>query len=598
MSALSPTAAFPPMAIMLQKPGPGGCFLKPCVLVGGRVGIAGKKQQQEQQLQRRKFLVKAGPKRIAFEQECRRGLVAGIDKLADAVAVTLGPRGRNVVVDGELPKVINDGVTIARAIELPDAIENVGVLLVREVASKTNDSAGDGTTTAIILAREIIKLGLMAVASGANPASLKRGMDKAVTELVKSLRKKCRPIKGRDDIRAVASISAGNDCFVGSMIADAIEQIGSDGFISIESSSSFETTIEVEEGMKIDRGYISHHFVTNQDGSTVEFQNAKVLVTDQKITRTKDIIPMLEKATQLGVPLLLIAEDISSEVLSTLIVNKLQGIVKVAAIKSPGFAEGKKGLLQDIAILTGADLLTGDLGMDLANATSDQLGIARKVTITNNSTMIVADPSTKPEIRARIDQLKKDIAETDSAYLSEKLAIRIAKLSGGVAIIKVGAPTEAELEDKKLRIEDAKNASLAAMAEGIAPGGGAVYVHLSKQVASIKKLMEDPEEKLGADIIGKALLVPAQLIACNAGVDGSVVVENILSCDWEFGYNAMTGKYENLFDSGVVDPCKVSRSVLQNAVSIAGVLLTCEAVLVEKIRKPKPAVPFVPGITP
>ncbi|KAF5935973.1 hypothetical protein HYC85_027102 [Camellia sinensis] len=547
----------------------------------------------------KKFVVRAGPKRISFDKECREALLAGIDKLADAVSVTLGPKGRNVVLSesGTL-KVINDGVTIARAIELADAIENAGAVLIQEVATKTNDLVGDGTTTAIILAREMIKSGLLAVSFGANPVSLKKGMDKTVKELVNVLRNKSCPVKGRDDIKAIASISAGNDDFIGNLIAEAIDKIGPDGVVSIASSSSSETSVMVEEGMKIDKGYMSPQFITNQDKSIVEFENAKVLVTDQKISNVKEIVPLLEKTTQLSVPLLIIAEDISRQVLETLIVNKMRGMLNVAVVKCPGFGEGKKALLQDIALMTGADFLSGDLGLTLEGATSDQLGIARKVTITSNSTTIVADPSTKAEIRARISQIKKDLAETDSASLSRKLSERIAKLSGGVAVIKVGAHTEMELEDRKLRIEDAKNATFAAMDEGIVPGGGATYVHLSEQISIIKNFLEDPDEQIGADIVGMALLAPAKLIASNAGVDGAVVVEKIRGCDWQVGYNAMTGRYEDLFAVGVVDPCRVSRCALQNAVSVAGVVLTTQAILVEKTRKPKPPVPIVPGITP
>ncbi|KAM3694339.1 hypothetical protein ACJW30_07G049600 [Castanea mollissima] len=466
------------------------------------------------------------------------------------------------------------------------------------VATKMNDLAGDGTTTAIVLARAMIKSGMLAVAFGANPVSLKKGMDKTVKELVKVLKKKSVPVRGRDDMKAVATISSGNDEFVGNLIAEAIEKIGPDGVISIESSSSFETSVIIEEGMKIDKGYMSPHFITNHDKSIVEFDNAKVLVTDQKISTVKEIVPLLEKTTQLSVPLLIIAEDISRQVLETLVVNKMQGLLNVAVVKCPGFLEGKKALLQDIALMTGADFLSGDLGLMLECATSDQLGIARKVTITSNSTTIVADPTTKAEIQARILQIKKDLAETDNASLSRKLSERIAKLSGGVAVIKVGAHTEVELEDRKLRIEDAKNATFAAMAEGIVPGGGATYIHLSELIPIIKNSMEDLDEQSGADIVAKALLAPAKSIASNAGVDGEIVVEKTRTCNWQTGYNAMTDRYEDLLSAGVADPCRVSRCALQNAVSIAGVVLTTQAVLVEKIKKPEPAVPHVPGITP
>ncbi|KAI3965780.1 hypothetical protein MKX01_010737 [Papaver californicum] len=512
-------------------------------------------------------VVRAGPKKISFDKDCRKSLLSGVNKLADAVSVTLGPKGRNVILDGPgTLKIVNDGVTIAQAIELPDAIENAGAMLIQEVAKKTNDLAGDGTTTAIILAREMLRFGLSAIASGANPVSLKRGMEKTVQELVRVLKIKCRPVNGIEDIKAVASISAGNDDFVGNLIADAIDKIGRDGIISIESSSSSETTIVFEEGMKIDKGYMSPKFITNPDQSTIVFDNARVLVTDQKINSIKEIVPLLEKTTQLGVPLLIIAEDIKHEVQATLVMNKSRGITNAAAIKCPGFHEGKKAILQDIALMTGADFLAGELGFW--------------------------------KMQPLISLLKKDVAETDNSYLSRKLSERIAKLSGGVAVIKVGAHTEVELEERKLRIEDAKNSTFAAMDEGIAPGGGATYVHLTKYIPEIKISIEDPEERIGADIVEKALLVPASSIANNAGVDGSTVVEKLLACEWEIGYNAMTNKYENLLDAGVIDPCRVSRCALQNAASIAGVLLLTQAVLVEKVKQPKSTVPLLPGISP
>ncbi|KAJ6869576.1 hypothetical protein NC651_034342 [Populus alba x Populus x berolinensis] len=564
-----------------------------------------------------KLVVRAGPKKISFGKDCREALQAGIDKLADAVSLTLGPKGRNVVLsDSKTLKVVNDGVTIARAIELPDSMENIGAILIQEVASKMNDMAGDGTTTAIILAPEMIRTGMLAASFGANPVFVKKGMDMAVKELVKVLKKNSFPVKGKDDIKAVASISAGNDEFVGNLIAETIEKIGSDGVISLESSSTSDTFVIIEEGMKFDKGYMSPQFITNQEKSLVEFDKAKVFVTDQKIANVQEIVPVLEKTTQLSVPLLIIAEDISKPVLETLVLNKMKGLLNVAVFKCPGFGDRKKALLQDIALMTGrslhliccvihaipkpsdADFLSGDFGLTLGSVTSDQLGIARKVTITSNSTTIVADSATKAEIQARILQIKKDLAETDNAALSRKLSERIAKLSGGVAVIKVGAHTETELEDRKLRIEDAKNATFAAMDEGIVPGGGATYVHLSEQISSIKISMKDENEKIGADIVAKALLAPAKTIATNEGVDGTVVVENIRSCDWRTGYNAMTGRYEDLLNAGVVDPCRVPRCALQSAVSIAGIVLTTQAVLVEKIKKPKPAVPYVPGITP
>ncbi|PIA37723.1 hypothetical protein AQUCO_03000336v1 [Aquilegia coerulea] len=547
---------------------------------------------------RRNFTVRAKGKRVSFDRASRNALLAGINKLADAVEVTLGPKGRNVILDGPgVPKVINDGVTIAEAIEFKDTIQNAGATLIKEVASKTNDSAGDGTTTAIILAREMVRSGMLAVASGANPISLKKGMDKTVQELLTVLKTKCRPVMGSKDIKAIASIAAGNDEFVGNLIAETIEKIGSDGVISIQSSSSMETTVEVAEGMKIDKGYISPHFITNQEKSIVEFENAKVLVTDQMITSIEVIVPLLEKTAQLSVPLLIIAEHVRFDVVEILVMNKLQGIANVAVIKCPGLAAGKKSILQDIALMTGADYLAGELGFGLEDITSDQLGVAQKIIITEKSTTIIADPSTKGELQARIAQIKKELSETDNSYLQEKLSERIAQLSGGVAVIKVGASTEAELEDRKLRIEDAKNATFAAMKEGIAPGGGATLIHLSKYVPIIKDSMEDPDERIGADIISKALRIPAFSIARNAGVDGSVVVEKLLVCEWETGYNAMTDKYENLFDAGVIDPCKVIRCALQYSLSIAGLILLTQAVMVEKVKTPKPRIPHVPGIT-
>ncbi|KAG5379330.1 hypothetical protein IGI04_027172 [Brassica rapa subsp. trilocularis] len=501
----------------------------PSVLCSSRQGkLSGGSQQKGQRVSYRKanrrFSVRANVKEIAFDQSSRAALQAGIDKLADAVGLTLGPRGRNVVLDEfGSPKVVNDGVTIARAIELPDAMENAGAALIREVASKTNDSAGDGTTTASVLAREIIKHGLLSVTSGANPVSLKRGIDKTVQALIEELEKRARPVKGGSDIKAVATISAGNDELIGAMIADAIDKVGPDGVLSIESSSSFETTVEVEEGMEIDRGYISPQFVTNPEKLLVEFENARVLITDQKITAIKDIIPILEKTTQLRAPLLIIAEDVTGEALATLVVNKLRGVLNVVAVKAPGFGERRKAMLQDIAILTGAEYQALDMGLLVENTTIDQLGIARKVTISKDSTTLIADAASKDELQARISQLKKELFETDSVYDSEKLAERIAKLSGGVAVIKVGAATETELEDRKLRIEDAKNATFAAIEEGIVPGGGATLVHLSTVIPAIKETFEDADERLGADIVQKALVAPAALIAQNAGIEGEVV---------------------------------------------------------------------------
>ncbi|GAQ82496.1 chaperonin GroEL [Klebsormidium nitens] len=566
----------------------------------GRNQLALKQTAKSTRQNRKAGVARAEARDILFDTASRAAMQAGIDKLTDVVAVTLGPRGRNVVLeDFGAPKVINDGVTIARAIELPDAMENAGAALIREVASKTNDSAGDGTTTASVLAREMIRLGLRNVTSGGNPVAINKGIQKTVAGLVEELENKARPVKGRADIKAVASISAGNDDFVGTMIADALDKVGSDGVLSIESSSGFETTVEVEEGMEIDRGYISPQFVTDTEKQIVVFENARVLVTDQKITAIKDIIPILEKSSSLKAPLLIIAEDVSGEALATLVVNKLRGVLNVAAIKAPGFGDRRKALLQDIAILTGSEFVASDLGLSVDAATVDMLGTARRVTIEKSTTTIIADAASKEEISARIAQIKKELAETDSVYDTEKLSERIAKLSGGVAVIKVGAATETELEDRKLRIEDAKNATFAAVEEGIVPGGGAAMVHLSTFVPFLKEQITDHEEKIGADIVQAALLAPCAQIAENAGTEGAVVVERVRDSDWEVGYNAMSGEYENLFDAGVIDPAKVTRCALQNAASVAGMVLTTQAIIVEKkqakaaMNLPGPAMPMM-----
>lgn len=540
---------------------------------------------------RRAVAPRAAAKDLTFDGDSRRKMQAGIDKLADAVGVTLGPRGRNVVLEEKYgtPQVINDGVTIARAITLPDPVENAGAQLIKEVAGRTNDSAGDGTTTASVLARELIRFGLQAITSGANPISIKRGMDKTCDFLVGELKKRAQPVQGAKDIKAVASISAGNDDFVGDMISDAIDKVGSDGVLSIESGTGLETVVDVEEGMEIDRGYISPQFITNQERMLVEFENARVLIADEKVSEVRDLIPILEKMTQVNQPLLIITEDITGEALATLVVNKLRGVLNVAAIKSPGFGERRKALLQDIAIVTGAEYIAKDLGMSIATAEVDQLGVARKVTIKKDSCTLIADQASQDDIKARVAQLKKELSETDSVYDTEKLSERIAKLSGGVAVIKVGAATEAELEDRKLRIEDAKNATFAAVEEGIVPGGGAAMCHLSTLVDDFAATLTVEEEKLGADIVKKALVAPARLIANNAGVEGDVIVEQIKNSAFEMGYNAMSGEFTNMLEDGVIDPTKVTRSGLQNAISVATMVLTTQAVITEKPPQPAPA---------
>ena len=561
----------------------------------------------------------------------------GINKLADAVGVTLGPRGefreerrarsepgaalerasgasdpsrrptpssspppllllllhpsstfsgRNVVLEQSygVPQVINDGVSIARAIELEDPVENAGAQLIKEVAGRTNDAAGDGTTTASVLAREMIHFGLQVVTAGANPVSVKKGIDKTCEFLVGKLRALAKPVQGSADIRSVASISAGNDAAIGDLIAQALETVGADGVLTIESSNGLETTVEVQEGMQIDRGYASPQFVTNPEKLLVEFDNPRILITDHKIESIKEILPLLEQVTRVNQPLLIIAEDVTGEALATLVVNKLRGIVSVCAVKAPGFGERRKSLLQDIAIVTGAEYVAKDLGMKVETTTLDQLGVARKVTCANVWTTIIADSANKEEIDLRVAQIKKELAETDSIYDTEKLSERVAKLAGGVAVIKVGAATETELEDRKLRVEDAKNATFAAVEEGIVPGGGAALLHLAELVPEFRASLTDPEEKLGADIVMKALKAPARLIAANAGVEGDVIVEKLAGTAFEMGYNAMTGKVEDLIAAGVLDPAKVTRSGLTNACGIAGIMLTTQAVMVEKVK--------------
>uniref|UniRef100_A0A7R9V7G2 Uncharacterized protein n=1 Tax=Chlamydomonas euryale TaxID=1486919 RepID=A0A7R9V7G2_9CHLO len=534
---------------------------------------------------RRVVAAAAEPKLIVFDSESRRRLQKGINIVADAVAVTLGPRGRNVVLESPygVPQVINDGVSIARAIELEDKFENAGAQLIKEVAGRTNDSAGDGTTTASILAREMIHLGLQAVTAGANPTSLKSGIDKTCRHVLDVLKTKVTPIKGRHDIKSVASISAGNDEAIGEMIAAALDKVGANGVLSIEGGSTAETTVDVQEGMEIDRGYCSPQFVTHPERLVCEFDNCRVLITDHKIEQIRDIIPILEQVSKEGnPPLLIVAEDVSAEALATLVVNKLRGVLNVCAIKAPGFGERRKALLQDIAIVTGADFIAKDLGMTVDAVEFDQLGVARKATVHQTTTTLVADAASRDEIELRVKQLKKELSETDSVYDTEKLSERIAKLSGGVAVIKVGAATETELEDRKLRIEDAKNATFAALEEGIVPGGGAALVHLSELVPAFRDTLESEDERRGSDILMKAMRAPARLIASNAGVEGEVIVQRLLGQPFEMGYNAMTGEITDLISGGVIDPAKVTRNGLLNACSITGIMLTTQAVMVER----------------
>jgi chaperonin GroEL len=522
---------------------------------------------------------------VSFGEESRRALEKGVNALADAVRVTLGPKGRNVLLEKKFgaPEIVNDGITVAKEIQLSDPLENTGARLMQEVASKTNEVAGDGTTTAAILAQAMIREGLKNVAAGANPVALRRGMDKITQILVEEIQAVAKPVEG-DAIAQVATISAGNDPEIGQMISLAMEKVTKDGVITVEESKSITTELDVVEGMQLDRGYISPYFITDNERMVVEFSNAKILITDKKISSIQDLVAVLEKIARSGQPLLIIAEDIDGEALATLVVNKARGVLNVAAIKAPSFGERRKALLQDIAVLTGGQLISEEVGLSLDTVSLEMLGTASKITIEKDNTIIVADSTTQSDVKKRVDQIRRQLEETDSEYDMEKLQERIAKLAGGVAVIKVGAATETEMKSRKLRIEDALNATKAAVEEGIVPGGGTTLIHLAKKVDEIKSQLSD-EEKIGAGIIAKALEAPLYYIASNAGAEGAVVVENVRNTEFNIGYNALTGTYEDLIASGIIDPAKVVRSALQNASSIAGLVLTTEALVVEKPEK-------------
>jgi chaperonin GroEL len=528
---------------------------------------------------------------IVFEEESRQALERGVNAIANAVRVTLGPKGRNVLLEKKFgaPQIVNDGITIAKEIELEDPLENTGAQLIREVASKTKDLAGDGTTTATVLAQAIIHEGLKNVAAGTNPISLRRGIEKAVAKLVEEIEAVAKPIEG-NAIAQVATVSAGSDEAVGAIIAEAVEKVGRDGVITVEESKSLTTELEVVEGMQFDRGYISPYFVTDAERMICELENVAILITTQKISSIADLVPILEKIARAGQPLLIIAEDIEGEALATLVVNRLRGVLNVVAVKAPSFGDRRKAVLQDIAVLTGGQMIAEEIGLSLDTATLEMLGTARKVTITKDNTTLVAEAPDKVALDKRIAQIRKELDETDSEYDSEKLQERLAKLTGGVAVIKVGAATETELKDKKLRIEDALNATKAALAEGIVPGGGSTLLHLSQKLVDLKNTLS-PEEQIGANIIMKALEAPLRQIADNAGVEGSVVVERVRSLEFGKGYNALTDTYEDLIAAGILDPAKVVRSGLQDAASVAAMVLTTEALVVEK---PQPAAP-APG---
>jgi chaperonin GroEL len=537
-----------------------------------------------------------GSKLIHYNTEARSALKRGVDQLADAVKVTLGPQGRNVVIDKKFgaPTITKDGVTVAKEVELENPIENMGAQMVREVASKTSDVAGDGTTTATVLAQAIVREGLKLVAAGANPMDLKRGIDAAVSKVVEGLREISKPVDktSKKEIAQVGCISANNDAIIGDLIADAMMKVGTDGVITVEEAKGTDTNIEVVEGMQFDRGYLSPYFVTDAESMEAALENAVLLIHDKKISAMKDLLPILEKVAQTGSPIVVIAEDVEGEALATLVVNKLRGTLRVAAVKAPGFGDRRKAMLEDIAILTGGTVISEEQGYKLENATLSYLGRAKKVTIDKDNTTIVEGAGKKDDIKKRINEIKAQIEKTTSDYDREKLQERLAKLSGGVAVLKIGAATEVEMKEKKARVEDALHATRAAVEEGIVPGGGVAYLRASSKLDDLKLTIED--QKSGVDIIRRALEEPIRLIVENAGWEGSVVVNKVREGKGDFGFNAATEKYENLVQSGVIDPTKVARTALENASSVASLLLTTEATIVEKPKEEK-APPMPPG---
>ena len=529
-------------------------------------------------------------KEIKFGVEARSALEAGVNKLADTVRVTLGPKGRNVVLDKSFgaPLITNDGVTIAKEVELEDAFENMGAQLVKEVATKTNDVAGDGTTTATVLAQAMINEGMKNLAAGANPIILRKGMKKATETAVDSIRSMSSKLSGKEQIAKVAAISAGDEQ-VGEMVADAMEKVTGDGVITIEESKTMKTELDMVEGMQFDRGYLSAYMATNMDKMEAELDNPYILITDKKISIIQEILPLLEQVVQASARLLIIAEDVEGEALSTLVINKLRGTFNVVAVKAPGYGDRRKEMLKDIAILTGGQVISEELGLDLKETTMDQLGRAKSVKVQKENTIIVDGEGDKAEIEARIAQIKNQIEETTSDFDREKLQERLAKLAGGVAVVRVGAATETEMQEAKLRMEDALAATRAAVEEGIIAGGGSAYIHASKEVAKMAASLEG-DEKTGANIILKALEAPLRRIAENAGLEGSVIIDKVRSEKPGFGFNALTEEYVNMVDNGILDPAKVTRSALQNATSVASTLLTTESV-VANIKEDAPAMP-------
>lgn len=536
-------------------------------------------------------------KQLFFEIDARNKMKRGVDTLANAVKVTLGPKGRNVVIEKKFgaPAVTKDGVTVAKEIELEDPIENMGAQMVKEVASKTADIAGDGTTTATVLAQAIISEGLKNVAAGANPMDLKRGIDKAVVEVVKSLQAQSQTVgSDSDKIEQVATISANNDEFIGKLIAEAFGKVGKEGVITVEEAKGTDTSVDVVEGMQFDRGYISPYFVTNSEKMEAELQNPSILIYDKKISTMKDILPILEKSAQSGRPLLIIAEDLEGEALATLVVNKLRGTLKVAAVKAPGFGDRRKEMLQDIATLTGGIVISEEQGYKLENATEQYLGKADSVTINKDNTTVVGGKGDEEAIKARVNQIKSQIGTTTSDYDKEKLQERLAKLAGGVAVLYIGAATEVEMKEKKDRVDDALHATRAAVEEGIVPGGGVAYIRATQGLENVKTLNED--EATGVAIVKRAIEEPLRQIVANSGLEGSIIVQKIKDGKDDYGFNARTEVFENLFAAGVIDPTKVSRIALENAASIAGMLLTTEAVIADKPEPKSAAAPAgMPG---
>ena len=529
-------------------------------------------------------------KELYFNTEARAALKRGVDQLAEAVKVTLGPKGRNVVIDKKFgsPTITKDGVTVAKEVELSDPIENMGAQMVKEVATKTSDLAGDGTTTATVLAQAIFREGLKNVTAGANPMALKRGIDKAVQAVVDELKAISVPTTGKKEIAQVGTISANNDKEIGDLIAEAMEKVGKDGVITVEEAKGLETDLDTVEGMQFDRGYVSPYFVTDPDKMEAVLEDGMILIHDKKISSMKDLLPILEKVAQLSKPLLIIAEDIEGEALATLVVNKLRGTLKVCAVKAPGFGDRRKAMLQDIAVLTGGQVISEEVGFKLENAVVTDLGRAKRIVVDKDNTTIIDGAGTDDAIQGRVKEIKAAVEKTTSDYDREKLQERLAKIAGGVAVINVGAATESEMKEKKARVEDALHATRAAVEEGIVPGGGVALIRAQRALKDLK--FADHDEQVGVDIIRRAIEEPIRMIVQNAGGEGSMVVEKVRSAkDNTFGYNALTDTYEDLVQAGVIDPTKVTRTALQNAASIAGLLLTTEALIVEKKEASPPA---------